>query len=144
MKAPLLVRRAGQDSRASSAVEFALLAPVFLLMMFGMMSYAIYFGASHSIQQLAADAARTSIPGLTESERNSLVRGFIERNAGSYMLVDPSKLQVEVGDKPNDPDQYQVIVRYDASSLPIWNLYPPLPLPDPVITFVSSIRRGGI
>ena len=35
-----------------------MLAPLFILLLLGMVAYGIYFGASHSVQQIAADAAR--------------------------------------------------------------------------------------
>lgn len=133
-----------RETYATSAIEFAILAPVFLLMLFGFIAYTIYFSAAHSIQQLAADAARVSIAGVDEPERNLLVSGFIERNAADYLLVDPHRLEFEIGEKDGDPDQYQVAIRYDASGLPIWNLYLPLPLPSRTISFVSSIRKGGL
>ena len=133
-----------RDMRATAAIEFAILTPVFLLMLTGMMAYAIYFGAANSIQQLTADAARTAIAGLDLAERNTLVDAFLTNNAGEYLLIDQAKVSFTIGDKPGDPTQYLVTVRYDASDLPIWNLYLPLPLPSPVITYTSTIRRGGI
>jgi len=45
------------DAAGTSAVEFAMLAPIFVLLLPGMVAYGIYFGASHSVQQIAADAA---------------------------------------------------------------------------------------
>lgn len=140
--APLARLAHRQDG--ASAVEFAILAPVFLLLLVGFMAYGIYFSAAHSIQQLAADAARTSVAGLDEPERNALVARFIARNAADYILVDPARLDVSMGDKADDPSQYRVVVRYDASALPIWNLYVPLPLPGRSIVFASSIRKGGL
>jgi Flp pilus assembly protein TadG len=133
-----------RDTRATAAIEFAILMPVFLLMLTGMMAYGIYFGAANSIQQLTADAARTAIAGLDQTERNTLVGAFLTNNAGEYLLIDQAKVSFIIGDKPGDPTQYRVTVRYDASDLPIWNLYLPLPLPSPVITYTSTIRRGGI
>ena len=133
-----------RDMRATAAIEFAILTPVFLLMLTGMMAYAIYFGAANSIQQLTADAARTAIAGLDLAERNTLVDAFLTNNAGEYLLIDQAKVSFTIGDKPGDPTQYLVTVRYDASDLPIWNLYLPLPLPSPVISYTSTIRRGGI
>lgn len=133
-----------RDSSGTSAVEFAILTPVFLLLLTGMLAYGIYFGAAHSLQQLAADAARTAIAGLNETERNSLVRTFLDGNAGDYMLIDRNRLSFTIGDKPGDPSQYRVTLRYDASQLPIWNLYPPLPLPGAEIAYSSTIRRGGL
>lgn len=133
-----------RDTRGTSAVEFAILAPVFLLLLTGMLAYGIYFGAAHSLQQLSADAARTAIAGLDEDERNELVGEFLDANAADYMLIDRALLTFSIGDKPGDPSQYRVTLRYDATQLPIWNLYPPLPLPSPSIAYSSTIRRGGM
>jgi len=137
---PGLVR----DTRATAVVEFAILTPVFLLMLTGMMAYGIYFGAANSIQQLSADAARTAIAGLDQTERNKLVDAFLNNNAGQYLLIDRSQVSFTIGDKPGDPTQYRVTVHYNAAELPIWNLYLPLPLPSKTITYTSTIRRGGI
>lgn len=132
-----------RDRGGTSAVEFAILAPIFLLLLTGMLAYGIYFGAAHSLQQLAADAARTAIAGLDEAERDLLVEQFLDNNAGGYMLIERNRLSFTIGDKPDDPNQYRVVLRYDASHLPIWNLYPPLPLPSKQIAYSSTIRRGG-
>lgn len=133
-----------RDTRGTSVVEFAILTPVFLLLLTGMLAYGIYFSAAHSLQQLAADAARTAIAGLDEAERNALVGNFLAANASTYALIDPDRLTVTIGDKPGDPDHYRVVLTYDASDLPIWNLYLPLPLPSQQIAHSSTIRRGGI
>lgn len=132
------------DVRGTSAVEFAILTPVFLLMLTGMLAYGIYFGAAHSLQQLAADAARTSIAGLNQLERNRLVQQFLDGHAESYMLIARNRLSFSIGDKPGDLTQYLVTLRYDAKDLPIWNLYPPLPLPSRFIVTTSTIRHGGL
>jgi Flp pilus assembly protein TadG len=138
------IRRFAAADGAAAAIEFAILTPVFLLMLTGMMAYGIYFGAAHSVQQIAADAARTSIAGLDAGERDRLVEAFIAANAGDYLLIEPDHLTYEVGGKLADVSQYQVIVRYDASDLPIWNLYLPLPLPGRTIIYTSTIRLGGL
>lgn len=133
-----------RDQRGAAVLEFAILTPVFLLMLTGMMAYGIYFGAAHALQQLAADAARTAIAGQNQSERDGLVAAFIENNAAAYMLIDPDRLDYDIGDNVDDPNQYVVRLSYDATDLPIWNLYPPLPLPSPEIVYGATIRRGGI
>ncbi|TAN13477.1 MAG: pilus assembly protein [Rhizobiaceae bacterium] len=133
-----------RDERGTSAIEFAILAPVMLLLLFGMIAYGIYFGASHSIQQIAADAARTALAGLTPAERSSLAAGYIKRNASGYAFIDPSELKLSVGDSSDDPDQFNVWITYDAHNLPIWNLFRGLPLPGETISRHSTIRIGGI
>jgi hypothetical protein len=72
------------------------------------------------------------------------VGAFLDANADSYGLIERSRLHVSIGDKPGDPDHYRVTLVYDASELPVWNLYPPLPLPSRQIAHSSTIRRGGI
>lgn len=94
-----LLAKFKRNSRGTAAIEFAILTPVFLLMLFGMIAYAIYFGAAHSVQQLAADAARTSIAGLSGAERNTLVKAFILNNAEGYIFVDAADLTYEIADR---------------------------------------------
>ena len=127
----------------AAAVEFAIIAPIFLLLFMGMIAYGIYFGAMHSLQQLSADAARVSIAGLHQEEREELVRQFLENHAGGYMFVDPEKLLVEVGDSP-EGTQFTVTLHYDARHLPIWGLVSALPLPGKIIDRSSTIRIGGL
>lgn len=128
----------------ASAIEFAIIAPVFILLVFGMIAYGIYFGAMHSVQQIAADAARTAIAGLDENERKTLAQRFIDLNADGYVFIDGTKLVVTVNDSKADAEQFVVSLRYDAGQLPIWNLLPMLPLPEKTIVRSSTIRVGGI
>jgi Flp pilus assembly protein TadG len=134
---------AGNQSGAS-AVEFALVAPVFLLLLFGMVAYAIYFGAAHSVQQLAADAARTAIAGMDENERKDMVSRFISTNSSSYTFIDGRKVTFTLGDSTKDVNQFALLVSYDASSLPIWNIFPGVVMPSSTITRKMEIRIGGL
>ncbi|GLQ11398.1 hypothetical protein GCM10007913_33300 [Devosia yakushimensis] len=115
-----------------------------MLLLTGMLAYGIYFGAANSLQQLTADAARTAIAGLNETERNRLVETYLDNNADGYMLIDSAHLTFDIRDDTSDPTQYLVTLHYDASELPIWNLYVPLPLPNAQMAYSSTIRKGGI
>lgn len=128
----------------AAAVEFAIVAPVFILLMMGMIAYGIYFGAAHSVQQLSADAARTAIAGLNAAERETLALRFIDLNAGGYAFIDSDAIEVTVNDNPDDAQQFVVSVSYNAENLPIWGLFTDLPLPGKVISRKSTIRIGGI
>ncbi|MGB3415731.1 MAG: TadE/TadG family type IV pilus assembly protein [Mesorhizobium sp.] len=137
-------RRFWTNRSGTSAIEFAMLAPIFVLFLFGMIAYGIYFGASHSVQQIAADAARTAISGQTPGERQIIVARFIANNAGQYPFINLPQLTFEAADSSSDGNQFDVSVSYDARNLPIWNLLPNLPLPGTTIAFRSTIRIGGI
>jgi Flp pilus assembly protein TadG len=129
---------------ATSAIEFAIVAPILILLLFGMVAYGIYLGASHSIQQIAADAARTAVAGLDESERVSLADSYIDHNVSGYPFIEKSKLALDIGDNPDDANEFVVAIRYDARDLPIWDLLPDLPLPGTTIRHASTIRIGGM
>lgn len=135
---------AGDDCAGASAVEFALLAPIYLVLLLGCLAYGIYFGAAHSVQQLTADAARVSVAGLDDAEREELVRRYVANHAGRYVLIDPDRLAPpETGQSPDDTDHFVLTLRYDASALPIWNLDLPLPA-SREIAFTSVVRNGGL
>lgn len=133
-----------RNEHGSAAVEFALVMPVFVLLMFGMIAYAVFFGAAHSVQELAADSARVAVAGLDDTERKQLVSTYISNNGGGYIFLDPVKLSFTVGTAVNDPNQLAVSVTYDSTNLPIWALLPTYLLPDSVITRRVSIRMGGV
>lgn len=137
-------RNLARCKSGGAAIEFAILAPIFLMFLFGMIAYGIYFGASHSIGQISADAARVALAGLTETERQSLVNDFIARNADGYIFVDVDHVSVSAHNSVADGTQFVVAVSYDAHDLPMWNLLSGLPLPQSTIFRQSTIRVGGI
>lgn len=141
---PRVIRDIFKNDSAAAAIEFAIIAPVFVMLMFGMVAYAIFFGAAHSVQELASDAARVAVAGVNDTERKTLVGNFITNNGGGYVFIDPISLTYTVGMAPSDPNQLAVSVTYDSKKLPIWNLLPAYLLPDPVITRRVSIRMGGV
>lgn len=128
----------------SAAVEFAIIAPVFILMLVGMLAFGIYLSATHSIRQLSADAARASIPGLTEEERKQLATAFVAQSAHRYAFIDPEYLVVTVKDDEEHENRFDVELRYDSSELPIWSLAAITPLPGKTIVGVTTIQNGGV
>ena len=133
-----------RNKNGTAAVEFAILAPVFLLILMGMIAFGLYLGVANAVQQLAADATRTALAGIDPPERLTLATSYIQKNASKYSLIDPAKMQVDIDNAESDPNQFTVMIRYDAHNLPIWNLITGLPLPDTTITKASTIRLGGI
>jgi len=131
------------DRDGASAIEFAIVLPVFVLIVFGILTYGIYLGSAHSVEQLAADAARVSIAGLTDAERTQIVTNYVSANAKTYPLLKAEKVAVVAGPIPSDTSQFRVSVRFDARDLPIWAMEGLLPLPDRTIERSAVIKRGG-
>lgn len=133
-----------KDESGSSAVEFAMIAPVFLFMLLGMIAYGIYFGAAHAVQQIAANAARSAVAGLDLTEQRELALASAQASATNNGLILIDNLEIHVTPETSRPDLVRVTVTYDANQLPIWDLGPPIPLPDKTIRRVSVIPAGGL
>jgi Flp pilus assembly protein TadG len=127
----------------AAAVEFAIIAPMFILILMTLIAYGIYLSVAHSVQQIAADAARTAVAGITETEREQLVSNFVSTSTLNGAFLDRNKLKVTVAPDPTNSNQFTVSVEYDAENLPIWNLYS-FALPDKTIKRFATIRMGGI
>src|SRR5690554_4994469 len=108
----------GRAESGASAVEFALVAPVFVLMLLGMLVYGLYFGVSHGIAQIAAEAARASIAGTSNEERVSLATARVAALVESYPFLDMHRMAVEAAPVAADPNLFRVGIVYDASNMP--------------------------
>jgi len=129
-------------ARGASAVEFAILLPLFLAMLFGIVVFGSYLAMVHGVQQLAAEAARSSVAGLTDSERNSLATNYVTNNATAYLLLTPSSLSVNAAPSAGNANVYVVTVNYDASNSFIYTL-PFVPSPPSTIVRSAAIPYGG-
>jgi Flp pilus assembly protein TadG len=128
--------------RAASAVEFALLLPLFLAFVFGMVIFGSYLTMVHDVQQLAAEAARSSVAGLTDSERSSIATSYVTSNASTYPLLIAANLSVNAAPSTNDANVYVVTVNYNASGSFIYAL-PFVPAPSSMIVRSAAIPYGG-
>lgn len=139
-----IVRALGRCRSGAAAVEFAIVAPVFLLILFGMIAFGLYLGTAHSVEELAAGAARVAVAGISTEERTRLARSYIERNAGQYTLIDNARIKASIADSTDDKSQFIVRIEYDASQLPIYKLYSGLPVLNSLIVRTSTIQIGGV
>ena len=122
-----------KDRAGTSALEFAIIAPLFFLILFTLIAYGIYLSVTHAVQQVAADAARTAVAGLNQNERITLVNHYLDDSHFDYAFTDD----------PSNPEQFTVRIVYDSGDLPIWNLFT-FALPSQRIERYSTVRVGGL
>ena len=132
--------RAMNDEAGGLAVEFALLAPVLLAILLGVCAYGGYFWMSHSVQQLANDAARAAVGGLSATERQSLAQQVITSEVLAYPSLDGTRAHVSMVDTTT---QLTVNIAYDASGSPFWSAAALVPMPSTTLTRSATIRLGG-
>lgn len=110
-RAPLAFLR---DEKGAVAVEFALVLPVFLVMIFGIICFGQYFAIASSLQQLAAESARQSVMGITIPERQALAASFITESGGRFSHLEQAKITASIQMVPEtNPNGIQVLLTYD-------------------------------
>lgn len=132
-----------QDRSGVAAIEFAIVGPLFFIVLLGVLIFAIYFGKVHSVQQLAAEAARATVQGITESERAELARNHVKSIVGTYPLIDPNYLTVSAAAAPGDANLFNVSISYDASRSIVFAFEGLIPMPPRTIARSAVVRRGG-
>jgi Flp pilus assembly protein TadG len=69
-----------RDTRGTAMIETALLLPLFLTLLLGIMIYGQYFLLAHSVQQAANDGARAAITGLDAADRRAVAIRAVDRS----------------------------------------------------------------
>jgi Flp pilus assembly protein TadG len=131
------------DRSGVAAIEFAIVGPLFFMVLLGVLIFAIYFGTVHSVQQLAAEAARATVQGLSETERAELAQNQVKSIVGSYPLIDPNYLTVSAATSPGDANLFSVSISYDASRSIVFAFEGLIPMPPKTIARSAVVRRGG-
>jgi Flp pilus assembly protein TadG len=124
----------------SAAIEFAVLGPLLTLMLLGVMAYGGCFWISHSIQQLANDAARSTVGGLSIAERQSLAQATLAAEAPTYPNLTTNLVTL------SESESGQVItvsIAYDASASVFWAMRSLIPMPPSTIVRQATIQLGG-
>ena len=129
-----------RDQSGAVALEFAFLAPILIFILMGIVGYGGYFWMSHSVQQMANDAARAAIPGLNAAERASLARATVARSAGDYAQLTASKVSTQVIDANG---RLTVRVSYDAAQSFAFVARGLAPMPSDQISRQASVQLGG-
>lgn len=127
------------DRRGSAVIEFALLLPVLVALLFGVLAYGQYFLLAHSVQELANDAARATIGGLSRDERLQLANDTVSAELPRLRAMPADRVTTHVDESSG---LVTVRVRLDASTIPLLHMSM-IPMPDPMIERRAVIRAGS-
>lgn len=139
MRRSSLLSRVIQDRRGVAAIEFAIIAPMLILLLFAMVMYGGWFWMAHSVQSLASEGARAAVAGLDPVEREQLARSFVGEQV-SDLGLNATKAAVTID---SDTATIRVHIAYDVSDHPLMALSALIPSPPRVIRRTAIVRLGG-
>jgi Flp pilus assembly protein TadG len=137
---PLLLPRSYGDRRGVALTEFALVLPPLTMLLLGIFGYGQYFLLAHSVQQIANDAARATIAGLSSTERRTLANATVTSEVALLPNVKAGQYSVVVAESG---DLVTVTVALDASANPLMKMSF-VPMPDSLIKRQGVVRQGGV
>ncbi len=137
-----MLQRLLSNTRATSAVEFALVAPFMMLLVASILAYGSIFATSLSLQQIAAETARATIGGLSDGERKSLAQNKLNAIAADYPMLDVGKVTFSF-DVGTGTQLSRVTLSYDMSTHPAYTLDKLLPLPKSPLTYSQIVTDGN-
>lgn len=132
--------RLNRNERGAAALEFALVGPLFILLIIAATVYGGWFWMAQGVQHLAAEGARAAIAGIDVDERVALARSSIADSTDGTTILDPEAVQVLV---TSDQGAIRVTVVYDASDHPFMAMAQLVPSPPQTIRREAVIRTGG-
>jgi Flp pilus assembly protein TadG len=136
-----LITRLLRNSDATSAIEFAIVAPVFFVLVFGIAIYGAYFASLSLVNHIAYEAARATIAGLSDDERASLAEVRADELISSFSgFLNPEAITVSSGAQQDG--LYAVTVQYRFNDLGLSSLSL-LPMPPTSETATYTVSHGG-
>jgi len=133
-------RRKTAPRGGSAAIEFALVGPIFVMLLMGMVVYGGWFWLAQSVQSLATESARAAMGGIDDTERRQLAMAYVVAEAGRGSGLDPALISTTV---TSDAQAVRVHIAFDARRHPILLLAGPLPRPPGLIERDAVVRTGG-
>jgi Flp pilus assembly protein TadG len=127
------------DRRGAVLVEMALVLPLLASLLLGIVCYGRYFLVAHSVQQIANDAARVTVAGLTPAERDRLATQTAAAAAAANPEIDPADMTVAVREHGQT---LSVRITFDARGE--FMRFPLVPMPSSRIERSAVVLVGGI
>lgn len=111
MTGSAFLARLGRSDRGAAIVEMALVLPLFLALVMGILVYGQYFLLAHAVQQSANDGARAAIAGLDAADRRAIATRAVDRSMASIGGYTPASRSIEVSESS---EAVTVAVTYTA------------------------------
>jgi len=102
-----------KNCRGAAALEFAIVVPVFLVLVFAIIDFGWYFFVQHTIQLATSEGARLG----AVRQGDAAIKQEIKDRAS--IAVQPEDLDIAITPDPNEPDIARVKTTYSYNLSPI-------------------------
>ena len=126
-----------------AALEFALVTPALLMLIFAVIIYSFWFSALLGVRHAAAEGARAAMAGLSSSERADLARSRAQAVINGYGALLGSGGAPDIQAQPDSVGQFKVQVRYDMSRSPLIRYASFIPLPSTTLGATVIVTNGS-
>ena len=126
-----------------AALEFALVAPALLMLVFSIIIYSFWFAALLGVRHAAAEGARAAMAGLSSDERSTLARTRAQSVVDGYgtLLSSGGTPQIEAG--ADGTGLFKVEVRYNMSNSPLMRYASFIPMPSSTLAATVIVTNGS-
>lgn len=138
------LRRLGNSETGTAAIEFAIVAPVLLMLVFAAIFYSIYFTAYLGVRQAAIEGARAAVAGMSTAERSQLAIARATTIMNGYgSLMGASSTATITAAPGTDTGTLKISVSYDITTSPIMGYGAFLPMPSSKIQSDVIVANGS-
>lgn len=107
--------------------------PVLAMFVLGVITWGLWLGMAHDVQQAANEGARAALEGLNATDRTTLVSKAVASSAGVATMVNQKYLTVSTALSGRN---YTVTLTYDLKTMPFFA--------DGLIPVPTKIKRSAM
>ena len=126
-----------------AALEFALIAPALLMLVFAIIIYSFWFSALLGVRHAAAEGARAAMAGLSATERATLARARAQAVIDGYGALLSAGGAPDIQAQPDGTGLFKVQVRYDMSRSALSRYANFIPLPSTTLGATVIVTNGS-
>jgi len=129
-----------RNERGTVAIEFAMVASLFLMILFGIIAFGFQFAGRIALSYAVAEGGRAAVAGLSDTQRTADAIAATEKALEGYSgLVKTSTPVVEITTEADGKKMIRVSVAQASLGLPSLPFVPDLStLPDVSTTFIVT------
>jgi Flp pilus assembly protein TadG len=132
------------NNAGTAILEFALVAPLLLCLVFGIFVYGVYFFTWIAVTHAASEGARASLAGLSTTERVQLATAQVNTLFSAYApVLNIHNATIVAAQSASNPALFQVSITYDFSQFAFGVLGNVLPVPSQAPTITVTVSNGG-